>query len=721
MSRRLALLLSSAILGAAVASPALARQTEETKVDEVVITGSQVRLPPVYSGGQVAAGARVGLLGALDTMDTPFAITSYTEELIRDQQARSIADVLQNDPTVRVSKGFGNFQELYVVRGFPVYSDDMTYNGLYGVLPRQFVAAELVERVDVFRGANAFLNGAAPGGSGVGGAFNLMPKRAGTAPLTRLTTGWDGGSQFYGSADVSRRFGENNAYGARLNLGLRDGETAVDNEKRNLKVVGLGLDRRGDRARFSADLGFQDHHIDAPRPTVTPAGAIPKAPDAGENFAQPWTYTDERQLFGAARGEFDLTDTVSAWAAIGGRKGKEDNVLANPTAQPNGVISAYRFDNVRKDEVISADAGLRGKFQTGSIGHSLVASVASVSLKSKNAYAFSNFAGFASDLYSPINVAAPNPNFFVGGSKSDPNVTERAKNRSVAVADTLSFLDDKLLLTAGLRYQDVETRSYDYNTGARNAAYDGHATTPALAAVFKPSDQVSLYANYAEALVPGQVAPAQVNGVAVANAGDILSPFRGKQAEVGAKYDHGTFGGAISLFRVKQPNAFFVASSRQYTSGGEQENKGVELTVYGQPAEGLRVLGGATWLDAKVNHALDATLEGKSPIGVPDFQANVNVEWDVKAAPGLTVEGRMVHTGSQPANGANTVDLAAFTRFDAGVRYAFQAGGKAMTVRARVENLGNKDQWVAVGGYPNANYLTLGAPRTLRLSLTTDF
>ncbi len=81
----------------------------------------------------------------------------------------------------------------------------------------------------------------------------------------------------------------------------------------------------------------------------------------------------------------------------------------------------------------------------------------------------------------------------------------------------------------------------------------------------------------------------------------------------------------------------------------------------------------------------------------------------------------MVHTGSQPANGANTVDLAAFTRFDAGVRYAFEAGGKAMTVRARVENLTDENQWVAVGGYPGSNYLTLGAPRTLRLSLTTDF
>ena len=31
-------------------------------------------------------------------MDTPFATTSYTEELTRNQQARSVGDVLQNDP-----------------------------------------------------------------------------------------------------------------------------------------------------------------------------------------------------------------------------------------------------------------------------------------------------------------------------------------------------------------------------------------------------------------------------------------------------------------------------------------------------------------------------------------------------------------------------------------------------------------------------------------------
>lgn len=116
----------------ALAAPALAQDlpSEPTRVDDIVVTGSQVRIPPAYVGGQVATGGRVGLFGAMDVMDTPFATTAYTEELARNQQARSVADVLQNDPVVRISKGFGNFQELYIIRGFPVYSDDMTYNGL---------------------------------------------------------------------------------------------------------------------------------------------------------------------------------------------------------------------------------------------------------------------------------------------------------------------------------------------------------------------------------------------------------------------------------------------------------------------------------------------------------------------------------------------------------------------------------------------------------------
>lgn len=124
-------------------------------MEEVVVygRGSQVELPPLYAGEQVARGGRVGLFGNLDMMETPFTSTNYSAELMRNQQSVSVADVLRNDPTVQVARGFGNFQEVYVIRGLPVFSDDMTYNGLYGILPRQFVAAELLERVEVFRGA----------------------------------------------------------------------------------------------------------------------------------------------------------------------------------------------------------------------------------------------------------------------------------------------------------------------------------------------------------------------------------------------------------------------------------------------------------------------------------------------------------------------------------------------------------------------------------------
>jgi len=148
--------------GSAMAQSADAPADTEPMATVVVTASADASaqgLPSAYAGGQVARGGRIGLLGNVDMMDTPFNTTNYTLGVIQDQQARSVADVVQNDPSVRVARGSGNFQELYVIRGFAVNSDDLAYNGLFGLLPRQFVAAELLERVEVFRGASAFVNG----------------------------------------------------------------------------------------------------------------------------------------------------------------------------------------------------------------------------------------------------------------------------------------------------------------------------------------------------------------------------------------------------------------------------------------------------------------------------------------------------------------------------------------------------------------------------------
>ena len=694
---------------------------EDHVLDQIIVTGeaSQVELLEEFAGGQVARGGRAGLLGNLDFLDAPFSGTAYTSDLVTAQQSDSVGDVLQNDPVVRVAKGFGNFQEVYVIRGFPVYSDDVTLNGVYGILPRQFVAAELLERVEVFRGANAFINGAAPGGSGVGGTINLVPKRAREDGVRRVSVGYENIGQAYGAVDLGDRFGANDEWGVRFNTVLREGETSIEDQDRSLIATSIGTDYAGERFRFSADLGYQDNRIDAPRPQVTPLGEIPDEPDADSNFAQPWTYTDEEQLFGVVRGEYDVTDYVTVWLGAGARNGEEANVLANPSASADGATTAYRFDNTREDDVLSADAGLSAEFETGPIGHRVVVSVSSIASESKNAYAFSNFAGFASDLYDPVAVTPPAPDFFVGGDLDAPLTTEEVDNQSFAIADTLSFLDGKLLATLGLRHQAIETQSFDYNTGAPLSGYDDEKVTPAVGLVYKATPNLSVYGNYAESLQPGQIAPANSGGTTIINAGEVLEPFTGEQVEIGAKYDAGDIGATVSIFQLTRPNAIVV--DQRFTASGEQENQGIEVSVFGEPMEGFRLIGGATFIDSELSRTQGGVDEGNTPIGVPEIQANLNAEWDVPALDGLTLDGRIVHTGEQYVNTANTTELDGWTRLDLGARYTLDVAERPVTLRARIENVTDEAYWASTGGFPGANYLILGNPRTVMLSASVDF
>lgn len=705
--------------GAAPPATADGGATLSTVTVEASADASAEGLAKPYAGGQVARGGRVGILGTQDVMNTPFSTTSYTHELIQDQQARSVADVLQNDPSVRVARGFGNFQESFFIRGFIVNSDDIAYNGLYGLLPRQYIASELFERVEVLRGASAFLNGATPSGGGIGGNINLLPKRAPSEALTEVGLGIATGSQAYAATDIARRFGPDQSLGIRLNAAHRDGGTGIDGERVKLDLFSVGLDWRGRNARISADIGHQEHRLSGTRPNVTPGGtltAIPRAPDNQTNFAQPWTYSNERDTFGTVRGEFDLAPDVTAWAAAGARRGSENNSLANTTAtSAAGDTSTYRFDNARRDTVTTGEVGIRGKLRTGDVGHALSATASTFTLKSRNAYAISDFAGFASNIYSPVSVAAPAADFFVGGVLSDPLLTQKSELSSIALVDTLSFAQDRLLLTVGARRQTIKEKGYDYTSGAETANYDKSAVTPVAGVVFKPMQNLSLYANYIESLTKGPVA-----GGTALNAGEVFAPYRSKQKEIGAKYDAGTYGMNLALFTTSQPMGV-LNGSNIFGIDGEQRNRGAEFTVYGAPVRGLRLLGGLTLLDAKQRRTDSGANDGKDVIGTPDLQANLGAEWDVPGVRSLSLSGRVLHTASQYADAANTQKVPSWRRVDAGVRYVTSLGKQALTVRGQVENLTNRDYWASAGGYPGSGYLVLGAPRTLTVSATLDF
>ncbi|QJR10338.1 Ferrichrome receptor FcuA [Usitatibacter rugosus] len=679
-------------------------------------------LSPAYPGGQVARGGRAGILGTKDNLETPFSITAYTNELIQDKQARSVGDVLQNDPGVRIARGFGNFQEAYFIRGFILSSDDVAYNGLYSLLPRQYIATELFERVEVLRGATAFLGGASPGGDGIGGAINLLPKRAPNEPLNRVTLGFGDNSQYNVSADIARRFGPDGAMGVRINGAYRDGGTSIDDEHAELGLASIGLDWRSRDVRLSGDLGYQDNRLRQTRTNVSLGSgvtSVPGVPDAARNFAQPWSYSNEKDLFGTLRGEWDIARNVTLYGAYGLRRSEEANSLANITVDDGttGASSVQRFDNTREDRVDTGEVGVRGKFRTGSVGHEWVVAASYFQGERDNAYAFDFFNSLPTNLYSPISHPQPafSPATFYGNEISSPSLTGRTRLTSIAIGDTLSFLDNTLLATVGLRDQKLKVENFAYTTHAADPAYDDSRVSPAVGVVYRASKRLSLYANYIEGLTQGETAPSTA-----ANLGEMLAPYVSKQKEVGVKYDAGRLGMSAAYFSTDKPRAI-VDSSNTFTSNGEDRHQGLEFTLYGEAAPGLRVLGGATWLDAKQENTGSSATDGKRVIGVPRWQANFGIDWDIRAVEGLAVDARVVYTGSSFADGANTLEVPGWTRLDLGVRYLVEVQGKPVTLRARLDNATDKNYWASVGGFPGIGYLVVGAPRTFTLSGSVDF
>ena len=179
-------------LAAASAVPAIAQETSE----DIVVTAQRENATEVVNGGNL------GALGDKDSIDVPFVVRTFDESLIVNQQPLTLGEVLENDPSVRTSYAFGNAAEQFVIRGFQLFGDDIGMNGLYGITPRQLVSPELYSGVQVLNGASAFLNGAAPGGSGIGGNVNLQLKRATRDPLTRVTANYISSGHFGGSVDL---------------------------------------------------------------------------------------------------------------------------------------------------------------------------------------------------------------------------------------------------------------------------------------------------------------------------------------------------------------------------------------------------------------------------------------------------------------------------------------------------------------------------------------
>lgn len=697
-------------------------QLEATDVNAESLKAQPGALPAAFAGGQVARGGQMGVLGNQDYMDVPFTMTSYTSQLIEDQQAEDIGDVLANDPSVRESFGFGNQSKVFIIRGLPLAGDDISFNGLYGILPRQIMSTDGVERVEVFKGPNAFLNGVSPTGTGLGGNVNLQPKRAGDEPTRRYTQDISADGRIGEHLDIGQRFGEDNRFGARLNLSQREGETAIDDQDQRTKLFTAGLDYRGDNFRVATDIGYQKQRINHLRNSVRLGGTTtkaPTAPDADHNYGQSWSYSESEDTFGMVRGEWDLNDSWTAYLAGGARHSREHGTYGTPVLVGNsGAATMTPSDIVHVEDNTSFSTGLNGRVQTGPISHQIAVGANTMWTQAANAYTF--YSPISTNIYDTVQRPKPTNVTSWGGDMGDPGVTGKTRARSIAISDTVGLFDDRLLLTYGLRRQQLRVENYFYDgtsklpsgDGSRNGdPYDKSTTTPVYGIVFKATDSISLYANRIEGLAQGATAPSNVS-----NANEMFPPGRTKQLEAGIKFDRLTYGANLAVFRIEKPSDGYTLNN-VFIRDGEQVNKGLELSLFGEPVEGLRLMAGGTRMTSEQKNTANGTNDGNHAIGVPTFQLNASVDWDVPGVPGLALNARMLRTGGQFVDAANNVSLPTWNRFDAGARYKLKVAEKDLTLRVNVENLTDKNYWASANG----GYLTQGDPRLVKFSGTIDF
>lgn len=652
------------------------------------------------------------MLGNTNTMKSPFNVTSYTDKFIRDQQAATGADALILDPSVRSSHPTGGVVDSFNIRGFPINegnNGEFAFEGLYGIAPSYRIFTDYVERIEVLKGPSAALSGIAPNG-GVGGVINVVPKRAGE-DLTRFTAGYGSTARFGGHWDVARRYGEGREWGVRATGSLRGGDTPIDRQSETTGVGSLALDYQGERYRSWLYLIAQTDRFDAPsRPFLMdpqqPNLQVPKAPDGRLNVMQRWEWSRINDQSVLWRNEYDVNDQVTLFADVGGSRTNVERFFGLPTitSASGNTTSTPQFFGLSIDRH-TYDGGVRARFDTGFVRHAVTfqASVYHDVLHRRT----TNGSQVSSNIYSPT-VA---PTQFANEISDRPRLSD-SQLTGLSIADTMSVLDERVLLTLGVRRQGVEANNYFANVGTLLNSYDKSATTPVVGLVVRPRDNVSLYANYIEGLSRGDIAPSQPN---VSNGSELLPPHIAKQYEAGIKVDFGRVATTFSAFEISKGSGELVAGRAAATA--ETQVRGIEFNVFGELRPDVRVLGGVSLLDGTLTKSAIASRVGNTPIGVPNVQANIGAEWDLPWVNGLTLNGAVIYTGRQFVDADNKQPIPDWTRLDLGARYTTAINGRKTVFRANVQNVTGENYWSSVASFGT---FFLGAPRTYLLSMTVD-
>ncbi len=245
------------------------------------------------------------------------------------------------------------------------------------------------------------------------------------------------------------------------------------------------------------------------------------------------------------------------------------------------------------------------------------------------------------------------------------------------------------------------------STTSRPWIYNGNVTLFA-------TDALAFYSSFTRGLEESGIAPENAS-----NRGEALPASLTKQVDGGIRYritPRLTVLGGV--FEVSKPY-FDRDPANLFTSVGDIRQRGVEVSLAGQPVPDLTVVAGLMLLQPRISGStVDRGLIGAVPPGRTPRLIRFNANYAPPAWGGLSLETQIEHRGANFANRVNTFKVPGVTQLDVGGRYKFEVFGASASFRLQLQNLTNAYGWQVSG---SSGSFTYEAPRRFSARLAVDY
>lgn len=701
-------------------------------------------------------------MGKANAFTAPITVVNYDEQALNNTEARTLVDaVAKKDASVWQFGGESNTLTGLYFRGYQLDARQFSVNGLAGMYGTQGTASVQVGSAQLIKGASTAVNGMNPEGA-VSGSVNIETKKAADEGNRKIGLGRFSNNRAQGTFDLGQRFGENKAFGVRANGKLRHGYSE-DN-----KEFAVNADYRGETLRVAFDSIYAKRKTNGGRARMqdiqNAGGRLFGAPDGKTNLLPSWNWQNTAGQTNMLTFEWDAFDNAQITGGIGYNKARYYGTLISPTVCLNatstctdmqntnasGKVTARNYDyntgTARLTDqyfrTLSMNLSARGEFETGPVTHNWSTAFDRVIRQRKTINGSGN-GNSKIEVKANENIAnqlasftADYPNSWENSANLDANI----KVNSLALSDTLGFVDNKYRLTLGGRFQAVE-----YTNKKKSQSGDAKRFSPMLMAAWVPQPDLVVYGNYMEDLEPADIKTDDSGETTMAK------PRVSRQFEVGVRKNWGNFVTTLNAFQIKRPgywrghtttkttkgvtttltygnNSDFARYKAQGGAAGDEQgmerNRGIEFNTYANLLNNtLRPTLGLMYLQSTVKeypNSRDMLVNGVQ-VANPRVIAKAGLEWDTPFAKGLTLNGNVSYFGKSYQDTQKQYAFPSYTLIDVGARYKTKLGKNTLTVSSSVENLFNKNYWQVQRGQYDRSFAVVGMPRTYWLKAELDF